>query len=118
MSEGRLPSSNRAKSGAFAKQEVDVTPVRSAARKLADLFGEEYVFEGADNLAQRGNYADGQAHYINAVSVVLRAIREPSERAIKEGSSRFDTIGPQTREAVIEAWQAMIDAIAEDIPGK
>lgn len=81
-----------------------MTAVQSAARKLADWFGEEYVFDAADNLAQRGNYADGRTHYIEAVRVVLQVIREPNDAMIEAG------LACGSDRDVVTYWQAMIDA--------
>jgi len=94
-----------------------MTPIERAARALCTLDRKDPDTVSGPGL-QKSVALDlrkpGEGHfaweeYVSEVLAVLRAIREPSEKMVEEGSSRFRDIGLQTRPAVTDAWHAMID---------
>ena len=93
-----------------------MTPIESAARALVSW--ELGLSDHATNQNRYGasldeRYAEVERRWPDKVEqarIVLAAIREPSDATVEAGSSKFRGIGTQTRPAVTEAWEAMIDA--------
>ncbi len=100
-----------------------MTPLERAARALCELAG-----EAPDAPAMAGGFQRSVSSgvrlpnegpfrwqaYTGQARAVLAAIREPSEGMTEIGSAKFRGVGIQTRQAVGDAWEVMIDAALEE----
>jgi len=97
-----------------------MTPIERAARALhhrhqqtffvSDPTGKSRGDWRPNKLTAWDDLNEGQRNvFYEDARTVIEQIREPSDAAIEAGSSEFRGIGVETRDAVKEAWHAMIN---------